>query len=158
MTERCRIAPVAALLSIGLLGMTSSTRAADALGDARLFFAPDERARTEGVPAPANDTSNDASVEVEASARPASRAPKAPEGTGAPRHRIGFDALLRVGGRVRVVVGGRPCRGSADGSELQCGDVPAAVDTLALAADGRLVVTLRDGSRRRVSVGGTLPP
>lgn len=69
----------------------------------------------------------------------------------------GFEALLRTGERVRVVVGGEHCRGVRDVPDLHCERLPEGVRAFAL--DGRrLVVTFRDGRRRRLVVGESLRP
>jgi len=156
---------------------------ADALGDARLFFTPAERdpSATLGLAgqgvvvdgasghAPSReDGSGGAPDEGDREARlPAERRGpfRSDDGTepssrgshAAARRRIGFDAVLRVGDRVRIVLGGGPCRAGSEGAELQCDRLPDGIESLVLGPDGRrLVVTFDSGRRARFGVGETI--
>lgn len=78
--------------------------------------------------------------------------------------RVLYQALLRVGKRVQLLVDDRPCRIAvealhADEVAVRCPLLPEGVRALALSThDGRLVVTLQDGRRRRLDVGEALRP
>ena len=141
-------------------------RGADALGDARLFFAPHERAAATAsgpVPGASADPARGADDAGASAPGGPGSGPSVPRAASADTTRRDgpprFEALVGVAGRVRIVVDGRVCRGERGRTALRCGRLPDGVGALALGADGRrLLVTFADGARRHVAVGERLRP
>jgi len=159
----------------------------DSLGTARLFFTATERALLEGG-AEAREQAGGKTSEAasEASPEDADALADAPDGGRSERRADGrepdravgggptrptttlsprgvFQARVRVGARIRVIVDERPCHGTltelGTGTDLQCGALPDGLRALALDPDGRrLVATLVDGRRRRLAVGDAALP
>lgn len=132
---------------------------ADALGDARLFFTPAERERRVDERDASVSAGSGPSRRDGVGTDPTARHPSDASASAKRRPSRGgeFEALLRTGERVRVVVGGEHCRGVRDVPDLHCERLPD--DVRAFALDGRrLVVTFLDGRRRRLVVGESLRP
>ena len=181
------VVAVLAPLTTGVLGADTDTAVpigrdpgtVDPLDGARLFFPADERATRDDAFAGSSSRAVQGGADdrpTPGDATPSGSVPSPKEsdaggdvGTGgpatgrAPTDRIGhprFQAVLRVGDRVRVVVGDRPCREiGTTTNALRCDAMPDGVRSLALDADGRrLIATFADGRRERLAVGAVIGP
>lgn len=174
------------ILLLALVTLAASAVGADAgddrLGDARLFFDVVERERADrrlpvpsttdggatarragergtGVGAPGRARRDGVGDGIDGRGGRTDDTIAAPGHSAARgRQRPRFEARLRVGHRVRVIVDGRPCRGvlaarPTEGTALHCQALPPGVEAMRLGVDGRLALTFDDGRRRLVAPG-----